>query len=244
MKSLIYAGLIATMVSTPCPLAPASNVNPINKPIISLSSTLFKDSIQIQTKEINLKNNLIESSLKFPKITELNNLQLQKSINTHIENDIINFRNKIVELSKEFNTTAKDQFKPFPYQAFTDYKVLYSKNDILSFYIDYYQYTGGAHGSTTRKCSNLDLKTGKTLTLKDILHKNTNYKNIINDEIKKEISKKPNMYFVSDFKGISDTQCFTINENNLVIYFQQYEIAPYASGIVEFKIPLTKLLGK
>ena len=44
----------------------------------------------------------------------------------------------------------------------------------------------------------------------------------------------------SGFKSTANQQSYYyIKENKLVIYFSLYEIAPYASGIPEFEIPLS-----
>jgi len=46
------------------------------------------------------------------------------------------------------------------------------------------------------------------------------------------------------FQGIAPEQNYYLDGENLFIYFNQYEIAPYAAGIREFKIPRTLLGGK
>ena len=68
---------------------------------------------------------------------------------------------------------------------------------------------------------------------------NYNYKDIINKEINRQISKDPDRYFSGKdgFNGIVDNQNFYVKNNTIVIYFGLYEIAPYASGISEFIIP-------
>jgi len=43
------------------------------------------------------------------------------------------------------------------------------------------------------------------------------------------------------FKGITSNQNFYVDEDNLYIYFAPYEIAPYASGFVTFKIPFADI---
>jgi len=40
------------------------------------------------------------------------------------------------------------------------------------------------------------------------------------------------------FQGIGEDQDYYLQDGALVVVFQQYEIAPYAAGIPEFKIPL------
>ena len=66
-----------------------------------------------------------------------------------------------------------------PYQLYSRYKVTNSQN-ITSFYIDYYQFTGGAHGITTRLSYNVDNITGKELKLSDLFKGGYEYKNVIN----------------------------------------------------------------
>jgi hypothetical protein len=109
-------------------------------------------------------------------------------------------------------------------------------------YVDYYQYTGGAHGLTERRPYNIDLASGQILALKDLFNDNYDYRTIINDQVRSQISLEPDKYFSNDlgFKGIADNQNFYLQEGFLVVYFSQYEIAPYASGIPEVKMPFAK----
>ena len=124
-----------------------------------------------------------------------------------------------------------------PYQLYARYKVT-NNSDIISFYIDYYQFSGGAHGITNRIASNIEKSSGNEMQLKDIFKDNYNYKDIINKEISRQISKDPDRYFTGKdgFNGIGDNQNFYIKNNKVVIYFGLYEIAPYAAGISEFII--------
>ena len=92
---------------------------------------------------------------------------------------------------------------------------------------------------TTRFAYNIHKSTGKEVELKDIFKEGFEYKDIINKEINRQISKDPDRYFSGKdgFVGISEDQSFYIKNNTLIIYFGLYEIAPYASGISEFIIP-------
>lgn len=131
--------------------------------------------------------------------------------------------------------------EPSPYELVSYYKVVNNDSKILSLYIDYYQFTGGAHGITTRIAYSVDKSTGKILNIKDLFKDNYNYKNIIDEEIKKEISKDKDKYFDEGkvFKGIDDNVKFYISGDNLIIYYGTYELAPYVAGIIEFPISTT-----
>lgn len=109
--------------------------------------------------------------------------------------------------------------------------------------MDYYQFTGGAHGGTERRHYNYDLATGQEVALKDLFNQGVDYKKIINQEIGAQIKANPEGgYFAQPelgFKTIADDQPFYLADGGLVVYFAQYEIAPYAAGIPEFKIPFS-----
>ena len=100
---------------------------------------------------------------------------------------------------------------------------------------------GGAHGSTTRKAYVIDKKLNKKLSIKELFKIGYDYKTVIDKEIRNQINKNKEKYFVDvmTYKGINDDAKFYIKGENLVIYYNQYEIAPYAYlGIPEFNIPI------
>ncbi|MCD3195531.1 DUF3298 and DUF4163 domain-containing protein [Clostridium botulinum C] len=241
MNNFIYISLIISLLSSSTACFNTFN-NTTKYNLTELTSNIFKNKVKIITKELEIKKDYFDSKLKFPIIIGLKDENIEKQVNSVIENDVLKFRNKIKDLAKKNKEKSiKEGYELLPYVAYTDYKVSTIKDDFVSFYIDFYELTGGAHGSTLRKSYNIDLKTGKLLTLNDILKDIPNYKDIINKYIYNEISKKPDIYFVDSFKGITDNIAFTIEKDALVIYFQQYEIAPYSSGIPEFRIPFIKL---
>ena len=58
-------------------------------------------------------------------------------------------------------------------------------------------------------------------------------------QINEQISKEPDIYFDNTCNLVLDTfnpDSFYLISNGIVIYFQQYDIAPYSSGIREFTI--------
>lgn len=166
----------------------------------------------------------------------------EDAINNKIAKWTENWINEVKQIADEY---FKDKPEPLmTYQLYARYK-LTNNTDIISFYIDYYQFSGGAHGITNRIAYNIEKSNGNEMQLKDIFKDNYNYKDIINEEINRQISKDPDRYFTGKdgFNGIGDNQNFYIKNNTLVIYFGLYEIAPYASGISEFIIPNNLLEG-
>lgn len=118
---------------------------------------------------------------------------------------------------------------------------------VASLYTDQYEYTGGAHGSVIRTSTSWALRTGRMISLKDLFPHNPQYARQIKQEIKRQISEQiaagEDVYF-DDYEELVektfDEEQFFLTNDALVIYFQQYDIAPYSSGLPEFQIPYSK----
>lgn len=129
------------------------------------------------------------------------------------------------------------------YELYYTFKVTYNTENIVSLYTDEYTYRGGAHGSTIRTSQNWDFRTARQIQLKSFFPKDPNYVSKIvtkiNNKIEKDIQNGNNIYF-ENYCCLT-IQSFNVNsyylENgNIVIYYQQYDIAPYSSGILTFDI--------
>ena len=112
--------------------------------------------------------------------------------------------------------------------------------NVISILIKYYKYSGGAHGYYEYVPYNIDLRDGNNLTLKEIFKKDVDYKEIIDKEIQNQIKelgkKEKDLDKIYDFYGIKENQKFYLEDGKIVIYFDLYDIAPYAAGIPEFPI--------
>ena len=120
-----------------------------------------------------------------------------------------------------------------------DYEILRQDDSYLSFAVRGSENWSGA-GNETRYY-NLDLTTGKEVTLQDLL--GDDYENLANESIRGQIAERQQagmVFFPEDaggFSGISEDTQFYINANhNPVIVFAKYEIANGAAGEIEFEI--------
>ncbi|HWP96968.1 MAG TPA: protease inhibitor I42 family protein [Syntrophomonadaceae bacterium] len=182
--------------------------------------------------------------MEVPVIAGLGDAAVQSAINSQWEKDADAFVQEVKSGLDEYVQSSKDNGAPGnPFGAYSQYTIGNHENGFLSMYIDYYQYTGGAHGITNRKAYNIDLKTGKTLALSALFQDGFDYPATVNQAIHKQIDTAPDNYFSgeSGFNGITADQDYYIQNDNLVVYFQEYQIAPYAAGFPEFKIPLNQL---
>jgi hypothetical protein len=115
------------------------------------------------------------------------------------------------------------------------YKIRTNEKGILSVSIEVYWFSGGAHGMTVLKSVTFDVATGRIYRLKDLFKQNADYVKRLSDIIKRQIQER-NIPVIVDFTSIKPDQDFYIENRTLVIYFQLYELAPYAYGFVSFPI--------
>ena len=202
----------------------------------------YTDKANVVDKVYKSKNEYLDVNVIIPQIENLTNENQQKNVNDKIIKWTEAWINDVKEVADDYFKNAPAPL--MPYQLYARYKIT-NNSDILSFYIDYYKFTGGAHGVTTRIAYNVDLYTGAELMVEDLFKKDFDFKRVIDKEIGRQIAKDPDRYFMGKdgFNGIKQNQSFYIKNNSLVIYFGLYEIAPYASGISEFIIPHKLLDG-
>lgn len=201
-----------------------------------------KIEANIDTQTITKDNKYLSSVLNIP-IVIIDNKDFQKIINDKITNDIMTFYNDTENEIKEFyNDTLYGGDK---FLANSDYQVKKNSDGVISILLNYYKYSGGAHGIYEDFSYNIDTKQEKFLDFNDLFKKNSNYKEIIEEEIRKNIKKlekeNPENIGIYDFKGLKENQKFYIEDDNLVLYFDLYEIAPYPAGIPSFKINISKI---
>ena len=197
---------------------------------------------QVDTQTITKNKKYINSIINIP-IVITENKDVEKKINNQIKQDIMNGYYKIEEEAKKFYEGATiEEIKPYIYNV--NFEVKKNGDNMLSIIVTYYQDSGGAHGFYENESYNIYMKNGENLSLKQLFKEDKDYKTIIEDEIRnqiKNLSKDDDLSQAYTFKGIKPNQKFYIQDDNLVIYFDLYEIAPYAAGIPEFPINISKI---
>ena len=135
-----------------------------------------------------------------------------------------------------------------PFNRYTldmNYQITYNSGCITSLYTDTYTYMGGAHQEVKRTSDTWDFSTGRQLHLDDITALTPDTLKGLQTSIKQQIAERlketPGSYF-EDYPYLLRTMFnqnqFFLRPGYIVIYYQQYEIAPYATGIPEFSIPI------
>ena len=144
----------------------------------------------------------------------------------------------------EYEYSVANNFPIRQFEAYVDYTVTYNQNCIISLYFDQYEYAGGAHGLTVRYSDSWNLSKSKRIELAELFPHRKRYREYviqtIDHEIEQLLSQESSMYFDNYRQLVNENfkaNNFYLTKEGVVIYFQQYDIAPYSSGITTFLIP-------
>lgn len=153
-------------------------------------------------------------------------------------------KGRLYDEAKElYKYNKKNGYPIMCYEIYSKYTVTYNTNNILSLYIDEYIYQGGAHGLTNRTSQNWDFRIGRQIQLSELFPNNPNYVSYIltkiNKKIAKDVKNENNIYFENYCCLTAENfnvNNFYLQDGMIIIYYQQYDIAPYSSGILTFEI--------
>lgn len=140
------------------------------------------------------------------------------------------------------------------------YQDILVKGEVLATTQDYFTlkllcYQGAGSGYQWNYYYTIDLNTGERLQLKDVFADGADYITPISENIKEQMREQMAAddkvyYWLEDeieewnFKAITEETSFYLNEkDNVVICFDEGEVAPMYMGAVEFEIPGEVLSG-
>lgn len=117
--------------------------------------------------------------------------------------------------------------------------------DFWSFKFDFSFYSdGAAHPGLYSITINYDLNQGKELALSDLFIPNSNYLDLISKYCVAELSKQPfadSMFLEGADPKPENYRTWIFTSKELIIYFDEYQVAPYAAGPQTVNIPLSEL---
>ncbi|MEW4279588.1 DUF3298 and DUF4163 domain-containing protein [Priestia megaterium] len=117
------------------------------------------------------------------------------------------------------------------------YELKTNERNVLSLTLVNFAYSGGAHGLTVVVPLTFNVLTGKTYQLKDLFKKDSNYVSVLSKIVGAQI-KERDIMVLGEYKGIKPDQDFYIADKSLVLFYQLYDLAPYAYGIPYFPISI------
>lgn len=146
----------------------------------------------------------------------------------------------------EYEYAVANNIPVRPFDAVTVYEITYNKDCVLSLYFDRYEYTGGAHGVTIRTSDSWNIANSSPIRISDLFFIPEDINAFIADTILEQIDQElivdsEGFQYFEDYETLVKEKFnpnnYYLNNRGVIIYFQQYEIAPYASGIREFLLP-------
>ena len=206
---------------------------------VSVKNIVLKDELKYKG------TTLLTYQIEYPEFTSACYPLSVAVINKYYQTKALKYKNycetKLFRIAVEqYKGDIANNFPVRVFDAMMGYTVTYSAACILSLYFDTYEYTGGAHGNTVRSSQTWDLQRCKRIPLSRLFGCGIDYEAIILAFVEKEIKKNPDLYFENYKELIRSTfnkKSFYCTPDDIVIYYQQYDIAPYSSGIREFAIP-------
>ncbi len=235
-------GIFVTLPNLSYPIAHAMEQIPLIGPLAS--AVTFRNyayesdrhMADISVPELHLP----EVSLEIPEDSDVqeNLARSTEEINAEIQ-EITD------QLIAEFEANMQDQ------EGYQDVVV---KSEVLATQADYFTlklicYQGAGSGYQWNYYYTIDLNTGERLQLKDLFQDGADYITPISESIKEQMRARmdadENVYYWLDdeieewnFKAITDETSFYLNEkDNVVIGFNEGDVAPMYMGTVEFEIP-------
>lgn len=191
---------------------------------------------------------ILSASARYPEVAVPASPRAQRAINGRIRSQVAAFyRYAAGPLYRQAAADwrfAQANDTPFhPYEAILNYETALNCGGYLSLFRDRYEYTGGAHGSTVRSSDTWALQSGRKLPLAAFFRRGEDWRGRVLAQILKQadeaMRQNPGIYF-DDYRERIETYFdpanFYLTPSGIAVYFQQYEIAPYSSGIVVFTV--------
>lgn len=168
-------------------------------------------------------------------IKKFNDYNLKMALQTQqkAENELYKEAIELYKYNKE------NGYPQMMYELYREYQITLNQENAVSMYIDEYIFSGGAHGTTTRTSQTWNLMLGKMVELYELYPNEPYFLLDILRKINREISENLENFFADPYPLVVEyfnPESYYIDNGKVVIYFQQYDIAPYSSGIIEFTL--------
>lgn len=135
----------------------------------------------------------------------------------------------------------------YPFNSYTldqTFETTLNQPPLVSLYYDVYEYTGGAHGNTTRTGNTWDLRLARMIKLNELFRPGYDYMSVIAAYIAQEAHRREASgegYFFDNLDQnlvqYFDPANFYLTPEGLAIFYPLYTISPYVGGINVFEVP-------
>jgi len=165
--------------------------------------------------------------------------QAKSSPQKNLENFPQSFIEEYKGFEKDFIADSSDFGASFNWQMISKNEILYTNDKILSFAVESFFYSGGAHGNTIKTNYVFDLENKKIISATE-LFKPKSCAAII-DLQKKALLKDKRDIEVIDLEGLHCENNFYLTKEGIYFHYDQYEIASYAEGPIDIFISVEEI---
>ena len=155
----------------------------------------------------------------------------------------------IDSILQEFLAYGEATAQPgFPY-TLDSYYEKYRNDNYLCYVFFTSMYTGGAHPNNTIHTITYDIQSKQIVTIHNLISKNPNLLEILSKESRLILKKYPNfqscsivdMLMEGTEANTDNFKNFVFSKEGIIIFFEQYQIAPYSEGNFRIVVPYDKL---
>lgn len=174
---------------------------------------------------------------------------LLPSIEGELQNSMMGINEEIKKISNRFVIEFEKELRS--QEGYLDVII---QPEVISTTEDYFTlklivYQGAGSGMEWNYFYTIDLKSGKRLVLSDLFKENVDYSTPIIENIVVQMREQMNqdenaMYWIDDevevlgvIKINNETSFYVNEEGNIVIVFNEGDVAPMCMGVVSFEIP-------
>lgn len=205
----------------------------------NISQVQVKNTV---SKSTYLMNEISESSNKYDikgYIPVTNIKKLDQSINERYNKIISDFKTQTEDLN-----LIEDEKKFSLNINFTDYSY---NNKYVSFIVQYSCDFGGAHSDNSIFTINYNISDSSFIDIDYLMSKNVDMLNLISKTAyesfkdKEEFKNNLDVLKQGTLPQKQNFQNFVLSENGIIVFFENYSIAPYYLGNFQVLIPYSKL---
>ena len=174
-----------------------------------------------------------KTSLRYPELADaLMQLKEQKEHNFDMATESLLDSQKFMIETESY---------PIDLTDYTECRVLRADNVLFSFIETNENYYGGAHGMYSVAGYAFDVETGKNLSFTDIVVDETKIRDLIAEKLDEEYGD----IFFDDIHTLIDqydfnSLCWSISYFDVTLYFNPYDLGPYASGSQQVVFPFSE----
>lgn len=204
---------------------------------VCVAASYSNSGARLQQRELSQHDDWWSIDIKYPIIEGDNTFNA--AVHQHVTAAADGFR-------KGLPRTASKGYPDYGAYLHGKYTAEILKSGVISVLFDYDEYTPGAvHPWSVMASINYDTRSGRLLALSDLFRPGCNYVSRLSEISIHELGQHEYAEETAIRHGAGPVeknfQVFTLTDTDLVLHFQQYQVAPGAMPSEQVSIPLTKL---